>query len=298
MKIDLHCHSTNSDGTWEVERILKEAQKRNIQALCISDHDNISGTMEAFELNAGESLYSGKLIPGIEISTRIEGQKAHLLAYFPSLDHARNPRLLEVLDKIKNSRILRMKKMIKKANELGMEVSFEEVLQEAATGIDGDQQPTEVISRPHLARVLVKKGFVKNLEEAFDRFLADGQPLAVERFTLKYHEWIELIHNVGGLIVWAHPLHGRKSIDDLELVVEILVKAGIDGVEYYYDYTQKYRIPADFEQTGKAILSKMIAENDLVKTAGGDFHGDVGRLGIEIPNEEYHEFIERLNSQY
>ena len=297
MIVDLHCHSTNSDGTWEVERILKEAERKHIQALCISDHDNISGTQEAFWKKEEERIFSGVLIPGIEISTRVRNQKAHLLAYFSSLDKALNSRLLEVLDKIKNSRIFRMKKMIEKANRMGMELTFDEVIQEAATGIDGDQQPAEIISRPHLARVLAKKGYVNSVEEAFGKFLADGKPLAVERFTLKYFEWIDLIHSIGGIIVWAHPLHGRKSVEDLREIATTLVDAGIDGIEYYYDYTQKYPIDARFEKTGKKILDGLTEAKRLVKTAGGDFHGDVGILGLEMPKEEFDLFLNRLNSQ-
>lgn len=297
MKVDLHCHSTNSDGTWEVRRILEVAEKKGIKVLCISDHDNLGGTQEAFEVNQVYKLFSGILLPGIEISTRVAGQKAHLLAYFPNLEKAQTSELTTVLEKIKNSRIERMKKMIARANELGMEVSFEEVLAEASKGVGADEQPTDIISRPHLARVLYKKGYVESREAAFDKYLADGKPLAIERFTLKFDEWINLVHQIGGLIVWAHPLHARKNFEALVEICDVLVNAGIDGIEFFYDYSQKYNLEERFETKGNEFLKKIIKQHNLLRTAGGDFHGDVGRLGMDIPTEDFDRFVSKLEIQ-
>ncbi len=296
MLIDLHCHSTNSDGTWTVEEILRKANEKGIKILSITDHDNLKGSVEAFQLNSSNNLFEGILIAGMEISTKVLGQKVHLLAFFPDIQTAQHPDLISVLDKIQNSRYYRMKKMIERANQFGFEVTFEEVLKEASG--DNNEQPTDVISRPHLGRVLVKKGYVQDLKEAFDNYLADGKPLAVERFTLKFSEWIDLIHRIGGIIIWAHPLHARKDMSALKEVTGYLRKYGIDGFELYYDYTQKYKISPDFEKEGSTFLWEIAKRNkDLVITAGGDFHGDVGVLGMEIPLEHVQKFFEKVGIQ-
>ncbi len=293
--VDLHCHSTNSDGTWSVEKILGEAQSKGIEVLAITDHDNLKGSVEAFEINREKNIYTGMLIPGIEISSSVKDQKIHLLAYFQSLDNNRLTPIQDVLNKIASSRVMRMKKMVEKAVNLGIDVSFEEVLKEASTDSEGGISPTDIISRPHFARVLVKKGFVKDLNDAFDRYLGYGKPLDVEKFSLNYQDWIDIIHNVGGVVVWAHPMHGRKeNLKTLQELAMRLVQSGIDGIEYYYDYTQKYKVSEDYFKQGCKFLDQLLQKPRLLKTAGGDFHGDVGVLGMDMPQEDLTRFMQKL----
>jgi len=294
MNIDLHCHSTNSDGTWSVEEILKEAEKKGVKGLCISDHDNLNGSIEAFEKAPG--LFSGKLVAGIEISTVIHQQKVHLLAYFPTIDLPVSSNLIQNLDKIQNSRVWRMKEMIKKARALGMEVSYEEVLEEAGTGTKGDKQPTDVLSRPHLARVLIKKGYVKDFDEAFNQYLADGKPIQVDRFTLDFEQWIEQVDELNGIIIWAHPLHGHEEQEDtFQKIANTLKQSSIHGVERIYNYKGKYTISDEFEKWGNEHLDKLIEEQNWLITAGGDFHGNVGVIGeLDLPETDWDIFIDQL----
>ncbi len=294
MNIDLHCHSTNSDGTWSVSEILVDAERKGVKVLAISDHDNLKGSREAFEKKGG--LFSGQLIPAIEISTLVEGKKVHLLAFFPTIDISPESDLLQSLDKIQNSRIWRMKKMIEKDNAIGFDITFEEVLEAAGTGKTGDKQPTDVISRPHLARVLVDKGYVKDFNEAFNEYLADGKAIQVNRFTLKFTDWIQQVKALGGIMIWAHPLHGHEGKKEsfLELA-EILKDSDIDGVERIYNYKGKYIITDEFESWGQEQLDMIIAEKDWLITAGGDFHGDVGRLGeLDLPADDWKRFESKL----
>ncbi|MHA2091186.1 MAG: PHP domain-containing protein [Candidatus Kariarchaeaceae archaeon] len=295
MRIDLHCHSTNSDGTWSVEELLKKAEQKAVQGLAITDHDNFQGSLEAHQQVDG--LYSGILIPGIEISTRVKSHELHLLAYFPTFDIPIDHPLLQALEKIRESRIWRMKEMIKKAKKHGFVVSFEEVLAEAAKGIDGTEQPSDVLSRPHLARVLFSKGYVSSFDEAFDRYLANGKPLYASRFTLKIDKWVKHVKDLGGLVIWAHPFHGHEEeFSKFVSLAKILQQSKIDGVELVYDYKGKYKVSENFITKGKELVAKLIYQHNWIITAGGDFHGNVGKLGeLELPEEDWEIFLEKLN---
>ncbi|MHA2032702.1 MAG: PHP domain-containing protein [Candidatus Kariarchaeaceae archaeon] len=296
MNIDLHCHSTNSDGTWSVEQILVESENKGVKVLAITDHDNFEGSIEAFQLK--NSLFTGKLIAGIEISTRIMGKSLHFLAYFKNINLNPESKLLLNLEKIRNSRVWRMKEMIKKANEIGFNVTYEDVLEEVSTGLDGSKQPTDVISRPHLARVLMKKGLVHSFEEAFDSYIADGKPLHVSRFSLEFSEWIEQVTELGGIIIWAHPFEGYDdNFEEFLKYADYVTSFPIAGVERIYNYEGKYKVSKDFQIKGNKYLDKIITEKNYVITAGGDFHGNVGLLGeLSLQEEDYKKFLTCLMS--
>ncbi|MHA2099448.1 MAG: PHP domain-containing protein [Candidatus Kariarchaeaceae archaeon] len=296
MNIDLHCHSTNSDGTWSVEQILVESENKGVKVLAITDHDNFEGSIEAFQLK--NSLFTGKLIAGIEISTRIMGKSLHFLAYFKNINLNPESKLLLNLEKIRNSRVWRMKEMIKKANEIGFNVTYEDVLEEVSTGLDGSKQPTDVISRPHLARVLMKKGLVHSFEEAFDSYIADGKPLHVSRFSLEFSEWIEQVTELGGIIIWAHPFEGYDdNFEEFLKYADYVTSFPIAGVERIYNYEGKYKVNKDFQIKGNKYLDKIITEKNYVITAGGDFHGNVGLLGeLSLQEEDYKKFLTCLMS--
>ncbi len=295
MNVDLHCHSTNSDGTWSVEQILIEAEIKGVKVLAITDHDNFQGSIEAEGL--AQSNFTGKLIPGIEISTRIRGKSIHFLAYFPSFTLNPNSDLLKNLMKIRNSRVWRMKEMVKKANQVGLKISYEDVLEEVMTGTDGSQQPADVISRPHLARVMINKGYVESFEDAFDNYLADGKSLHVSRFTLDLNEWIEQVTELRGLLVWAHPFHGYN--DDFDQFIEYaqyITKFQIAGIEMVYNYKGKYKVSDEFVARGTIYLNEIISEKKYLITSGGDFHGNVGILGeLELSEESVNKFMSKLN---
>lgn len=295
MNVDLHCHSTNSDGTWSVEQILVEAEKKGIKVLAITDHDNFQGSIEA-SLRSTQ-IFTGKLVPGIEISTRIKGKSLHFLAYFPTTILNPESTLLQNLVKIRDSRVCRMKKMIKKANEAGFDVTYEDVLDEVTMGIDGSKQPSDVISRPHLARVLVKKGIIDSFDEAFDNYIADGKPLHVSRFSLEFSEWIDQVSELGGIMIWAHPFEGyHGNFDEFVEFADYITSFPIAGIERIYNYKGKYKVSDEFQIRGNEYLDKKIEENDFLITAGGDFHGNVGLLGeLSLPEEQVERFLAKLN---
>ena len=198
MNVDLHCHSTNSDGTWSVADILIEAERKGVKCLAITDHDNLGGSTEAFKLK--DEIFTGEMIAGIEISTRIEGKARHFLAYFPTVNISTDSPLMQNLAKIRNSRVWRMKEMLKRAADTfdNFVITFEDVLKEASTGHDGSPQPADVVSRPHLARLLQKRGYVSTFEQAFDEYIGDKGPLYVSRFSLELDEWIQEVKDLGG----------------------------------------------------------------------------------------------------
>lgn len=296
MNVDLHCHSTNSDGTWSVTQILKEAERKGVKILAVTDHDNFQGSIEANQL--APVYFSGKLIPGIEISTRVMNKSLHFLAYFPTFNLDPQSELLQNLEKIRNSRVWRMKEMIKKAKEIGFNVTYEDVLKEVTTGTDGSQQPSDVISRPHLARVLVNKGYVNSFEEAFDSYIADGKALHIARFTLKFEEWIKQVKDLGGIIIWAHPFEGyHDDFDEFVKYAEYVTEFPIAGIERIYNYKGKYKVSENFIQRGNQYLDKIIYDKQFIITAGGDFHGNVGLLGeLDLPEENSNRFLNLLNS--
>jgi len=296
MNVDLHCHSTNSDGTWSVSQILIEAERKGVDILAITDHDNFQGSIEAHQL--ASNYFTGKLVAGIEISTRIMNKSLHFLAYFPTFDLDPKSELLLNLEKIRNDRVWRMKEMIKKTNEMGFDVTYEDVMEEVSTGTDGSQQPSDVISRPHLARVLVKKGYVDSFEEAFDKYVADGKALYVSRLTLKFEDWIQQVQDLGGILVWAHPFEGyHDNFDEFMKFAEYITRFPITGIERVYNYEGKYRISKDFEKMGNQYLDKVIAEKNFIITAGGDFHGNVGFLGeLDLPEKNCIQFLKQLKS--
>jgi len=295
MNIDLHCHSTNSDGTWSVLEILQEAERKKVVGLCISDHDNFKGSLEAQDLANG--IFSGTLIPGIEIATKVLDQSVHLLAYFPSFNLPEDSILFLNLQKIRKSRVWRMKEMLKKAEEKGMNITFDEVLNVAGSGMDGSKQPTDVLSRPHLARLLVMKGYATSFDEAFKQYLANGKVLHVAKFSLELAEWVDQVKELGGILVWAHPFVGFDN--NLEIFANVLDKIGttdLAGVELVYNYEGKYVVDQAFIDEAKPLVEQMVQDKNLIITSGGDFHGNTGVLGeLDLEEEDWHQFLKLLN---
>ena len=187
--------------------------------------------------------------------------------------------------------------MVKKANEIGFDISFDEVLEEVSSADDGSVSTTDIISRPHLARVLLKRGFVNSFEEGFDKYLADGKPLHVNRFSPSFDEWIEMVHAHRGLVTWAHPLHGHKgSFTSIKKVAKSLVNH-IDGIEINYRYDGKYVVSEDLQLEGTKYLESLIDRYNLLRTAGGDFHGNVGVLGgVDLSERDWIRFKVKLFS--
>jgi len=253
---DLHIHSVCSDGLRTPTQVVEEAHAAGVGAISLTDHDTAAGTDEA--IAAGERL-GVRVIPGIELSAHIDGREIHLLAYFCD---RRDTRLLEHLAGLRLIRRERGGAIVERLNALGVELTIEEVLSKADGGLLG---------RPHVAAVLVDRGAVPTKEEAFDRYLGDRKPADVPKPRNPYGEIIELIHQLRGVAVLAHP---GGSVHDG--VIARLAMAGLDGIEVYHPG----HLPPRIEH-----LTEMSQRYGLLPSGGSDSHGEpdgaqVGDCGI------------------
>lgn len=249
--IDLHCHSTFSDGTLTPTELINYAEKKKLTALALTDHDTIDGIDEFL---AASQTTSVKAIPGIEFSTSWYGASLHIVGLF--IDH-HHPVLQKALEKLIQSRYQRNERVISKLRRLGLDLSLTDV-QEEALG--------ESIGRPHIARALIKKGFCKTMEEAFNKYLGKDKAAYIRRHLPLPTETIQLIHEIGGVAIWAHPLsRGRTSASRTRNVASRLIEAELDGIECFYtDYTTEQ----------EQVALKIAAELHLTPSGGSDFHGE------------------------
>jgi len=250
MYIDLHIHTTCSDGSLTPSQVVHYAKEKGLKAIAITDHDTIDGNDEA--LNEGE--HQGiEVLPGVEISVDYSPGSMHMLGYFITTDDIT---LKEKLTLLQGSRADRNPKIIEKLNELGLALTYDEVVQESGGG---------QVGRPHIAQVLLQKGYVKNLQEAFDKYLGKGAPAYSDKFRFGAEEAITTIIDAGGIPVLAHPftLH-CKSSEELEALVKKLVSKGLKGIEIYY---------SEHNQKQTSQYRKLAAQHNLAITGGSDFHG-------------------------
>ena len=255
--VDLHVHSTASDGVLSPASLVETAVRLGLGVFAISDHDTVDGLPEAFEAARGTGM---AFIPAVELSINlIAGGSAHLLGYFPGHDPAalcdRSTDLGRALARVRTARETRNPRIIEKLAQLGMPLFEEEVLEYAG----GD-----VVGRPHIAQAMLARGYVQSSREAFDRFLAKGKPAYVERERLLDGEALELIRNLGGLPILAHPGLMERSADDLIALIRSLAARGLSGLEAYYP------------RHSSEMVAALVAEADasrLLTTGGTDYHG-------------------------
>lgn len=243
MRADLHTHTRASDGTLSPRELVREARAVGLQVLAVTDHDTVDGIAEAAE----EAERLGiELVPGVELSTDVPGSEVHILGYF--VDWRSEP-FGTFLRRLRDGRLARAHEMVRRLNQLGVPLTFEEVVQQA----DG------AVGRPHVARALVAAGYVASFEEAFSRYLARGRPAYVERERFTPEEAVEAILRAGGVPVFAHPLWGGERDR-----VAGLVERGLVGIEAYY--------PEHSPQDVRRFL-QWAEEFGLVATGGSDYHG-------------------------
>ena len=269
--IDLHIHSTASDGTLSPSQIVELAANRNLDAVALTDHDTVAGIDEF--LAAGERC-AVQTIPGVEVACSWYGASLHLLGLF--IDH-KNATLLELLQEIRENREKRNHRILELLQKHGISITWEQILAES----DG-----QVVGRPHIARALVAAGHCDDIQDAFAKFIGRDAPCYSPRFVPMPKRTIETLHGAGGLVVLAHPFGGAKPMKTILIRRKIkrLIAMGLDGMEVYYsDYTCR--------QTERAL--KIAQDLGLIKTGGSDFHGDnmpgveigVGRGNLKIPAE-------------
>ncbi len=281
--IDLHIHSTASDGTFSPAQLLAMAVKAGLGAIAITDHDSIAGAREALIEGIPPAL---GFLTGVEISAEPPPSypgsgSIHVLGYAIRLD---DPELNRALEKLREARQNRNPEIIRNLKRLGIPISLEEVEREA-----GDGQP----GRPHIAALLVKKGVVGTIDEAFDRFLGNGRPGYVEKFRIECSQAITLINAAGGIPVLAHPCLLELETDgQLDELLQEMIAMGLKGLEVYFtDHTP--------EQTRR--FADRAARYELLMTGGTDFHGatlpdvrmGVGKGGLHVPYALYERLIER-----
>ena len=266
--IDLHVHSTFSDGSLTPAELVDEAKAIGLTALALTDHDNLAG-LPAFEAACRARERIG--IPGVEISSEFQPGTLHMLGYFA--DPA-DPPFAAALEDVRDGRESRNRRILEKLAALGCPLTWDEVA--AYAGED-------VVGRPHFAQALIARGYVKTKEEAFDRYLAKGKPAYLDRLRLTAADSIRLIHGAGGIAVLAHPATLKVSKAELRRIVGELTAAGLDGIEAWY---------SEHTPDDQKAFARLAEAHGLILTGGSDFHGATNpeiRLGrgfgyLDVPD--------------
>lgn len=258
MRVDLHLHSTASDGALTPTGVVQAALRRHLHAIALTDHDTADGVLPAQEAAQDTAL---RVISGIELSAHEDGVERHMLGYAFDPTHEA---LKALLERLKAWRVRRVHAILEKLARLGIVVESERVFALAR----GDS-----VGRPHVARALVAQGVVSTVEEAFQRYLANGASAFVPNELLSPAEAIQAIHQAGGVAVLAHP--GKQS--DYRALLQRLVPLGLDGVEVYYP---------DHSQRLIGELRAFAVKHGLLITGGSDFHSpdSSGDVQLGAPN--------------
>lgn len=278
--IDLHAHTTVSDGGDEPRALVRKAAEAGLTAIAVTDHDNDAGCADAMDEGAKLGI---EVVAGVEISCDVEDltergfsptarPTMHLLGYF--IPQSANP-LSEALADLQHHRANRNRMIVGRLNELGIGLTFEEV--EAEAGGPGSQ-----IGRPHFAAVLVRHGAVADYQTAFDEYLAKGAKAYLSRKLYRPVDAVALMVSAGVVPVLAHPLTLNISMDELGGFAGELADAGLRGIEAYHgDYTEDEQAP----------IRKLAERKELIASGGSDYHGDMrpdrslpgGKAGTTVP---------------
>lgn len=251
MRIDLHTHSTVSDGTDSPTELVWAAARAGLDVVALTDHDAFDGLAEAEAAGAAAGV---QLFPGMELSCSRHGQSVHLLAYGADQRH---PGLSAEMVRVRGGRTARLLPVLARLAELGVGVTEAEVLVQV-----GDSPS---VGRPHIADALVAAGHVRDRTEAFDRYLADGGPAHVPRYAIEIGRGIDLVHAAGGVAVIAHPWgRGREALLPAPVLRELVSDHGLDGIEVdHQDH--------DAEKRGR--LRALAGDLGVLSTGSSDYHG-------------------------
>lgn len=256
--VDLHTHSTKSDGSATPTELVELAVSKGLKAIALTDHDSIEGIQEA---RAAALAYPDfTLIPGIELSTEYHGKDIHMVGLF--IDET-NPDFLEHLARFRNSRVNRNIEMCQNLQEAGIDITFEKLQ---------DSFPGSVITRAHYALYLIEHGYVGDKNEAFDRYLGDHTKYFVPRKKITPVDGIELIQRAGGIAILAHPTLYHFGKDALEELVALLKENGLAGMECVY---------ATYTPAQEREMKRLADKYHLKYSGGSDFHGNA-KPGLEL----------------
>lgn len=253
--IDLHLHTLASDGRLTPSELVQLVAKQGLETVSITDHDSTEGLAEAYE--AAKEFAHLRIIPGIEMSADLPGNEVHVLGYF--LDYY-DVEFQATLAEFRRGRVGRAQVMVEKLDELGLHVEWERVLHFAGEGSVG---------RPHIALALVEAGIFKEPKEAFEEYLGNDGLAYYDRPKLNPIESVEMIKQVGGVPVLAHP----TFMNDMESGIAELKKVGLVGMEVYY---------AQYDDDTVRHLARLAREYDLIPCGGSDYHG-LGNTGEPLP---------------
>ncbi len=257
-RIDLHTHTTASDGTLSPEALVRAAAERGLHYLGIADHDTTNGLPEAIR-ESGQWPHL-TVIPAVELSaTSTFGGDFHLLGY--CIDATSGP-LQHALDEFRRDRDARVERIVEKLRAAGVDITLDRVEDNADGG---------AISRAHIGRVLMEAGEVASIDEAFDRWLGTNRPAFVPRKPLRAADAVELVRQSGGFSVLAHPL----TMGRYEKQLPELIDAGLAGIEAYY---------GPYGSQERSMLARLADEHGLIATGGSDYHGPDHREGRDLGN--------------
>ncbi|RNL85427.1 PHP domain-containing protein [Halostreptopolyspora alba] len=277
MPIDLHTHSSVSDGTDPPERVVDNAVTAGIDTLALTDHDTVAGVAAA----AARAPAGFVLVPGMELSCEYRGHSVHLLGYLFDADH---PALAEEMRRIRADRLIRAKGMVLRLREAGVDITWERVT-EIAQGASGSEPVPEdsadVVGRPHIARAVVEAGAAQDVQDVFDRWIGAGGPAYVARYAPDPVRAVELVREAGGVCVLAHPARGEGAAQGPvpDPVVERMARAGLGGIEADHP---------SHDDTERKHWRGRAADLGVVVTGSSDDHGALTghRLGCRTTAPE------------
>jgi 3',5'-nucleoside bisphosphate phosphatase len=279
MRIDLHTHSLVSDGTDTPAELVRKAHAVGLDVVALTDHDTFDGLDEA----AAEGERIGiRVVRGMELSCSRRGNSVHVLAYGGD---PTSPGLAAEMARVRDGRLGRLAGVLAKLAELGVPVSEAEVMAQVG------ESPS--VGRPHIADALIKAGHVRDRQEAFDRFLADGGPAHVHRYTIEVERGIDLVHEAGGLAVIAHPWgRGREFVLPSSALESLFHDQGLDGIEVDHQ---------DHDSETRQRLRTLADGLGLLATGASDYHG-IGKLDHDLgcnttDPEVFNEMQRRLGSR-
>ncbi len=248
--IDLHVHSTASDGTFSPSELIDEAIKKNLSAMALTDHDSMAGVKEA--LQKASSLTSLRLIPGVELSSLYKGKEIHVVGLFLNPDDID---LQEQLLAFQQKRDLRNVKMVENLQNEGFDIDLEHLYHSF---------PDTVVTRAHIARYLFQTGQIKSVQVAFEKYIGNDCRCYVKREMITPMEACDLIQKHGGISVLAHPILYRMNLDRLKEMIDEMKDHGLTGIEAIY---------STYQPGEERLIRSIAAEKNLLLSGGSDFHG-------------------------
>lgn len=268
--IDLHVHSSASDGSFTPEEVVELAKNAGLSTFALTDHDTVDGIEQA--LHHADQIGGIEAIPGTELSCYYGNREIHIVGLF--INH-KDKTFLSELQKLKDAREARNERMVQNFVDAGIQLTIEELKH---------GNPNSVITRAHFARVLTEKGYCKDKNEAFDKYLGIGCPFYLPKPKVTPEHVLKLITNAGGTAILAHPYSYKLSKSEVETLLDYLIPLGLSGMECYYSTYDNGQV--------QELRSMALAKNLLV-SGGSDFHGvvkpdisiGVGRGNLRVPEK-------------